>query len=198
VDDKAVEFFREDPRVLFAPPTECATFAATEFERRAVSTVLDLGRGMGRDSRLLTDAGFSVTRVDAAQSGLEIARQIRGERAPAVQFIKADARRLPFADSSFDAVYCFGLLHEFTGERRDADVAAVMREIRRALRPDGLLVLAVLAGDPSEGLPQVWLFSEEMFDEVIAAFRTIEKCRVRDVGCTGSPDYVIWRGFFRV
>jgi hypothetical protein len=52
--------------------------------------------------------------------------------------------------------------------------------------------------DSSEGLPHVWLFSEVMFGEVTTSFSMIEKCRVRDIGCTGSHDYVVWRGFFRL
>jgi hypothetical protein len=57
-------------------------------------------------------------------------------------------------------------------------------------------VLAVLAGEPTDGRPQVHLFTEAMFDRATAAFKLVGKCRVHDIGCTGIPDYVVWRGLF--
>jgi ubiquinone/menaquinone biosynthesis C-methylase UbiE len=190
------EFFRDDPRILSVGPTQCARTAAAELQKRGLATVLDLGCGTGRDSIFLAAQGFSVKGVDAARSGLEIARRVSTEQTARVEFIEADARELPFANESFDAVYCFGLLHEFTGDMREADVTKVMTEIRRVLKPGGLLVLAVLAGEPADGMPQVHLFTEATFDRATAAFQLVEKCRVRDVGCTGRPEYVVWRGLF--
>jgi ubiquinone/menaquinone biosynthesis C-methylase UbiE len=190
------QFFREDERVLSVGPTECAELAVEEFKVRGVSTVLDLGCGTGRDSILFAEHGFSVTAVDAARSALEIARRIGGQKAAGIDFIEADARQLPFACRMFDAVHCFGLLHEFTDDSREHDVKRVMTEIHRVLRPAGLLVLGVLAGQPSQGLPHVCLFSEAMFDRAGAALELISKSRVADLGCTGHRDYVIWRGLF--
>jgi ubiquinone/menaquinone biosynthesis C-methylase UbiE len=190
------KFFREDQTIASVGPSDCARVAAIEFKDRAASTLLDLGCGAGRDSIFLAEQGLSVIAVDAAPAGLEIARRLNSQKAARVECIEADARQLPFADFRFDGVYCFGLLHEFTGEAREADVMRVMTEIRRVLKPGGLLMLGVLAGEPNAGLPEVCLFSEAMYDGATAAFKMISKCRVEDLGCTGKRDYVIWRGLF--
>jgi len=190
------DFYREDPRVLSAPPTDCALYAADLFARHRARRILDLGCGVGRDSFYLSDRRFDAIASDLAASGLEIALRLTSARNSPVPFIQADARRLPFVDACFDGVYCFGLLHEFISDSRESDVKAVTGEIRRVLRPGGALVLAVLAGNPSDGLPHVCLFTEAMFDSAVAAFGTLEKSRCRDVGCTGSPNYQVWRGSF--
>jgi ubiquinone/menaquinone biosynthesis C-methylase UbiE len=122
----------------------------------------------------------------------------RGEIATPVRlaYVEADAHHLPFADSLFEGIYCFGLLHEFVGETAAVDVQQTMHEIHRILKPAGLLILTTLAGDPQAGLPHVQLFSETMFDAVTSMFQRIEKRTYADLGCTGQSGYNIWYGQF--
>jgi len=110
--------------------------------------------------------------------------------------IESDSRLLPFSDATFEGVYCFGLLHEFVGESSKNDVARIMSEIHRVLKNSGVSILAVSAGDPKKGLPQVQNFSESMFDAATSEFRCIEKRGYNDLGCTGRTDYkVLFRHF---
>ena len=55
---------------------------------------------------------------------------------------QGDARRLPYPDTSFDAVYLVTVL----GEVPDQDAA--LREVARVLKPGGRLVVGELFGDP--------------------------------------------------
>ena len=70
--------------------------------------------------------------VDLAPEAIAFCRQ-RG-----LQNVKqADICALPFADGSFDAVICSSVLyHEWV-----KDVAGAFRELRRVLRPGGLLLV---------------------------------------------------------
>lgn len=127
---------------------------------------------------------------------MSIAQGVKAERKLEATLIHADGRRLPFVDASFEGVYCFGLLHEFTDEARDLDVRTVMREIHRVLEWGGFLLLAVLSGDPEAGMPAMRLFTEQMFDAATRSFRLVDKREVPDIGCTGREDYQVWRGLF--
>lgn len=192
----AQENLDKDPRILAAPASLCAQTAAGEFLRRGIRRVLDLACGVGRDSFYLAERGLQVTGVDAALNGLRVAAQVgRRNKAP-VELVGADARWLPFEAGAFEGVYCFGLLHELTGEHKGEDVAQVMAEIGRVLCPQGILVLTVLSGEAEAGLPAVQLFTREMFDQATRGWQPIEISAYDDIGCTSRPDYHIWYGMF--
>ena len=91
---------------------------------------------------------------------------------------------------------CYGLLHEFAGERSEEDVERVMGEIGRILCAGGLLVLTVFSGDPEAGLPAVQMFTRQMFEDATEGFREIHVEEFDDVGCTGRTDYHVWYGMF--
>jgi SAM-dependent methyltransferase len=55
---------------------------------------------------------------------------------------QGDARRLPYADATFDAAYLVTVLGEIP------DQGAALRELRRVLKPGGRLVVGELFGDP--------------------------------------------------
>ncbi len=59
-------------------------------------------------------------------------------RVPTAQPIQASAERLPFADSSLEAIACIYLFHELPPKAR----AAAAAEFARVLRPGGLLAFA--------------------------------------------------------
>ena len=186
----------KDKRILSAPPPQCAETAALGFLSRGKRLILDLACGLGRDTFYLESRGLVVIGVDASFNGLRVAQQIESERCAISEMITADGRHLPFRDGSFEGVYCFGLLHEFTGEDREEDVERVMGEIRRLLCDEGVLVLTVLSGDPEEGLPAVQLFTRQMFENATRGLQPIEIRMYGDIGCTGRADYRIWYGMF--
>ena len=123
-------------------------------------------------------------------------QRIKAERGAATAIILADARQLPFINNSFEGVYCFGLLHEFTNESKDRDDQGVLSEVHRLLIDKGILVLTVQAGNPEEGLPKVQKYSREMFENVTKHFHEIEVMEYDDIGCTARADYHIWYGVF--
>lgn len=96
--------------------------------------VLDAGCGVGWGSCLLAAAGASsVTGVDIHPQALENAR----ERADgAAEFVQGDLAALPFDDDRFDVVVCFEAIEHVPDPERALD------ELRRVLRPDGLLLIS--------------------------------------------------------
>ena len=183
-----------DRRILLAPHSQCAEYAAAGFLTRGKQRILDLACGVGRDTFYLESRGLAVIGTDASFNGLRAARRVRLERSAISELVAADARHLPFRDGSFEGVYCFGLLHEFAGERKEVDVREVMGEIKRLLCHEGILVLATLAGEPVAGLPA--FRTRQMFKEETKGLHAIEIGIYDDIGCTCVADYRVWRGSF--
>ncbi len=189
-------FYSDDPGIGAIQPSQCVQRAVEQFRQRGASMVLDLGCGAGRDTVVLAQHLAVVVGVDAAEAGLVLASQQAIVQERRVPLLQADARCLPFQPASFDGVYCFGLLHEFVGERADDDVRHVMNSVQAVLKPGGVLILAVLAGEPEQGLPHVRMFTEAMLLAATRAFCCLELDQVGDIGCTGSASYTIHRGVF--
>ncbi len=189
-------FYLDDAKLGDIPPSACAKQAAGIFAENNSRVILDLGCGTGRDTLCLANGGAKVVGLDAAHSGLLLAQKRAQASQLGIPWVESDARVLPFADATFEGVYCFGLLHEFVGESAVEDVSRVMGEIQRVLKPCGVAIVATAAGDPEKGLPHVQNFSEGMFDAATAEFGCIEKKVYDDLGCTGRTDYKVWFGHF--
>jgi ubiquinone/menaquinone biosynthesis C-methylase UbiE len=97
--------------------------------------VLDAGCGSGLHAAEMIQRGATVVGIDSSAAMLELARRRCPEHA---EFHLANlAAPLPLlADASFDAVLCSLVVHYL----RDWD--PVLREFRRVLRPDGVVVMS--------------------------------------------------------
>lgn len=189
------QFYLDDTKLGDMPPSSCADRAVKIFSENSSQIILDLGCGTGRDSLRLASNGAIVIGLDAAHSGLMLARKRAAVSQFRLSWVESDSRILPFSNAVFDGVYCFGLLHEFVGESAEIDVSKTMGEIKRVLKASGVVILATAAGDPEKGLPHVQNFSEEMFDGAISNFHCVEKKLSDDLGCTGRTDYKVWFGY---
>lgn len=109
--------------------------ALAEFTGREAA-MLDAGCGTGGLMRRLADeARWRWTGVDISPIAVGLAR----ERAPRAEVCAASVTTLPWAERSFDAAVSADVLYHL-----DDDAAAV-RELRRVLRPGGVLVVNVPA-----------------------------------------------------
>lgn len=97
---------------------------------RAGARTLVIGGGRGVLPAGLAALGLEVTSVDPSP----VATELAAAAVPQATFWTAAAEALPFADASFDIVYCADTF-EIT-----ADLDAVAGEAARVLRPGGILV----------------------------------------------------------
>jgi demethylmenaquinone methyltransferase/2-methoxy-6-polyprenyl-1,4-benzoquinol methylase len=100
-------------------------------DARPGERVLDLAAGTGTSSEPFVRAGADVVPTDFSLGMLRVGKA----RRPDLALTAGDATRLPFADSSFDAVtISFGL-------RNVVDTQAALREMLRVTRPGGRLLV---------------------------------------------------------
>jgi SAM-dependent methyltransferase len=98
--------------------------------------VIDVGCGTGRalpPLRRAAGPAGAVIAVDMTPEMLSQARQASLEASAAL--VLADARHLPLADASADAIFAAGLINHLP------DTQAGLRELARVTRPEGLLIL---------------------------------------------------------
>ena len=105
--------------------------------------VLDLGGGPGRWTIWLAQRGYRVVLGDLSPRMLEIARRELAKAAvEAESVLELDACDLGcFPDQSFDAVLALGPFYHLVDA---ADRVRAAREIRRVLRPGGLVLATVM------------------------------------------------------
>ena len=98
--------------------------------------ILDLGCGAGTNLDLLSTLypGSTIVGIDIH---LEPLRYCRGDRPEPL--VQADAVRLPFSEGSFDLVTALDALEHMP------DDGAVLAELHRVCRPDGMLLVTVPA-----------------------------------------------------
>jgi SAM-dependent methyltransferase len=103
----------------------------------APASVLDVGGATGVYAGPLAEAGYRVQVVDPVPEHVADAGRLAG-----VTAVVGDARALPAADQSVDAVLLLGPLYHLP-ER--ADRVAVWREAARVVRPGGVVVAATIS-----------------------------------------------------
>jgi SAM-dependent methyltransferase len=110
--------------------------------------VCDMGCGPGQAARYLRDAGAAVFGLDLSARMLEQARQLN----PDIEFRVGDMLALELRDASLAGIAAFSSIVNIPRE----SLPRVFREMRRVLRPDGLLLLAFHTGDETLRVDELW------------------------------------------
>jgi ubiquinone/menaquinone biosynthesis C-methylase UbiE len=99
--------------------------------------ILEVGAGTGRIAQHYAARAGECVLVDPSARMLQRARR----KAPGARHVVGYVESLEFPDGSFDKIVCFDSLHHWADQERG------LREVRRVLKPDGLLVMVEV--DPS-------------------------------------------------
>ncbi|SCG35989.1 Ubiquinone/menaquinone biosynthesis C-methylase UbiE [Micromonospora echinaurantiaca] len=141
-----------DPRLVTVYDAECTWSRDDDYFLAVVgeapARVLDLGCGTGRLTLALAAAGHTVTGVDPAAASLAAARAKPG--AERVTWIEGTSARLP--DRAYDVAVLTSHVAQFLVT--DAEWAATLADLRRALVPGGRLVFD--ARDPADRRWERW------------------------------------------
>lgn len=149
---------------------------------RGQGPVRDVGCGPGHVTHYLHERGVDIAGIDLSAGMVDRARRLN----PGIVFRRGDMGALDTPDGSWAAIVLFySIIHI-----PRPDVVAVLRELRRALRPGGLLFMAFHIGSETIHRDEWWghavnvdylLFtSDEMTGYLRAAGFEVESLRERD------------------
>ena len=133
---------------------------AAQMELRPGLQLLDVGSGIGGPARYFaSEHGCRVTGIDLTEEFIFVSRSLtrRTKLDHAVEFLHGSALALPFGTANFDRAYT---IH---AGMNIADKPGLFREVRRVLKPKGLLAifdLMRIAEGPIR-YPVPWALTEE-------------------------------------
>ena len=107
------------------------------FEQLGDKDVLEIGVGQGTHAQLLAPQCKSFTGIDLTSVAAEMTSQrLQLFNLPG-RILQMDAEDMKFADSSFDFIWSWGVIHH------SADTERVLREMHRVLRQNGTCTVMV-------------------------------------------------------
>ncbi|MDV8076558.1 DUF4873 domain-containing protein [Rhodococcus sp. IEGM 1370] len=148
--------------------------AAADLRLSGDMRVLDVASGPGNFTKYLSNhlSGEGVA-VGFDISEQMIRRAVRDNRGPHAAYVRGDARTLPFADNTFDAVCCFAALYLIP------QPLDVVEELVRVLRPGGRIAIMTSYGRSAapvksvlgavSGRLGVRMFEKDQFTSIFSA-----------------------------
>ena len=110
---------------------------------------LDLGCGLGRHTVQFAKAGFNTSGFDLSETSVARTEEYARQAGVEVDLRVGDMLKLPYADGSFDCVYCRNVIsHTDT-----AGMKKIVSELKRVLRKGGECYLTL-------GSKQTWGFQQ--------------------------------------
>ena len=149
-----------------------------EYIKTEPKTILDIGSGTGVATQALGKR-YKKARVIALDLAPNMLKQARSKSGFLQRFknnrdfICADAEQLPFADNSVDLIFSSSTLQWCT------DLDKTFSDIKRILKPGGLLMFSTFGPDTLKELRQSWRAAEEATNESIHVHDFID---MHDIG----------------
>jgi SAM-dependent methyltransferase len=135
-----------------------AEFLFDEAAERLAERLDDIKRGFSRVLVLGARRG-SMARILSSRTGIDLLVEVDDalgflQRPKPTPRVLAEAETLPFAAEAFDLVVSPLALHWIN------DLPGALMQVRRCLKPDGLLLASVLGGETLDGLRRAFLEAE--------------------------------------
>ena len=117
--------------------------------------VLDIGCGPGQFSQYLAEKDFNVEGIDLSDEMLAIAKT----KVAGISFTKMDMRKLEFAYNTFGGILAaYSIIHIPSSE-----LAGVLAEIKRVLKPEGKALFIVQQGEADQVMDEPLAPGEKIF-----------------------------------
>ena len=142
------------------------------FANSVTGRACDLGCGPGQIAKYLRERGVDVCGIDLSPEMVEQARLLN----PGIEFEQGNMLSLDVADEALGGIAAFySIIHI-----PRAEVVAALSEMKRVLRPEGLLLLSFHIGDEVMHVEDLW---QEKVSINVTLFRPDEmECYLKSAG----------------
>jgi SAM-dependent methyltransferase len=118
-------------------PSKSVEHALGLFQERNAKRILVPGAGYGRNSKLFSGNNFDVVGIEISDDACIIAKN----HDPDTKFIVGNVLDMPFDNESYDAIYCYNVLHLFLQDERNL----FLKKCYSKLNADGLVYFVVFS-----------------------------------------------------
>jgi SAM-dependent methyltransferase len=118
--------FQAEGRIWGEVPSRTAEYALGLFRRNKVRKILVPGSGYGRNTKVFSTSGFDVTGIEISAVAHELAQTFD----PLSRFYNASVLDMSFDKDSYDAIYCFNVLHLLREEERNLFVQQCIDKVK--------------------------------------------------------------------
>ncbi len=129
--------FQAEGKIWGESPSRTAYHALGLFQKNDVNRLLVPGSGYGRNSRLFSGSGFDVTGIEISAAAVDIARNFD----PLSRFYRTSVLDMSFDTDTYDAIYCFNVLHLFMEKER----RVFIRQCTGKVRENGIMYFTVFS-----------------------------------------------------
>lgn len=136
--------FKKQGRIFLKPQLEIKKLVK-EFKKKRIKRVLDLGCGSGRHTVYLAKKGFEVYAFDISKDGVKKTKAWLEKEGLEVDVrVLEMTKRFPYKNNFFDAIISTQVINH----NRLRDIKKTVNQIRRVLRPKGLLFVTLPSHPP--------------------------------------------------
>lgn len=118
--------FNKENKIWGDTPSNTAHQALKLFQSLKINKILVPGSGYGRHTKLFSSSGYNVTGIEISNEACSIAKK----NDPNTKVFNGSVLDIGFENGTFDAIYCFNVLHLFREKERERFINKCFRELK--------------------------------------------------------------------
>jgi 2-polyprenyl-3-methyl-5-hydroxy-6-metoxy-1,4-benzoquinol methylase len=118
--------FRNENKIWGDNPSKSAYHAIELFQTFKINKILVPGSGYGRHTKLFSSSGYDVTGIEISSEACSIAKK----NDPNTKILNSSVLDIGFKNETFDAIYCFNVLHLFREKERKKFIYKCYQELK--------------------------------------------------------------------
>ncbi|NNE77498.1 MAG: methyltransferase domain-containing protein [Pricia sp.] len=132
------ETFKDKQEMWGLEPAISAILTKDFFVSHHVKNVLIPGIGYGRNAKVFTDNGISVTGIEISQTAIEIAKNHFGN---SLVIYHGSVTEMPFDNNQYDGIFCYALIHLLDKNER----AKLIKDCYNQLSENGWMIFTTIS-----------------------------------------------------